>query len=361
MIWGREMFDNKRRVSDSIRNRRGLTLIEVLVIVGIIAVALCLWFPAVEYSRESARRSQCQNQLKQLGLALHSYHDALTQFPPGTIWPRFQYDNPRTPFLPFLLPYLDQVTLYNQINWDVSDTLWCHGNNEAVVKTPVPQLLCPSDGIGGATKINPYCGTQATTNYMGFFGERIVDAVLHVSVFTANRGTQIDEITDGLSNTMMMGEYLTGTPKDLRGQMWGDEAGASLLFCQLRPNSPSPDLLYPNPKIWDPANPEINAPSRNLPCGAGDGFTTDTVASRSRHRGGVYVLMADGSVRFVSDAVNLATWRTLGIVLRMTSESSILNRVTEPAPSETPPTRKFPGRSTSRLEPSEASCVSIDF
>ena len=94
--------------------------------------------------------------------------------------------------------------------------------------------------------------------------------------------------------------------------LWGDEAGCSLIFTELTPNSFSPDRLYPNRVLCDPDNPVTNNASLNLPCVHGDGTTTDTAASRSRHPGGVYVLLVDGSVRFVADAVQIGAWRQMG-------------------------------------------------
>jgi prepilin-type N-terminal cleavage/methylation domain-containing protein len=291
--------------------RRGFTVVELLVVGVIVAVLAALMLPAVQRARESARLACCRNQMKQLGVALHAYHDAAGQLPPGTVWSTHQYSAPRATYMPHLFPYLGQVELYNKINWHVVGTLWCDGNNQEAVKVAVPALLCPSDGLGGATKPNPYCGEHAMTNYMAFFGGSLLDLYEQKTAFGANYGARLDEITDGTSQTMVMSEYLTGTRYDLRGGLWGDEAGVSLLFTELAPNSPEPDRLYPNPVLCDPDNPVTNNPAQNIPCVHGNGFTSDTAAARSRHAGGVHILLGDGGVRFVNERIDLETWRSL--------------------------------------------------
>ena len=291
------------------RVARGFTLIELLVVIAIIAVLIALLLPAVQQAREAARRTQCKNNLKQLGLAMHNYHDTMGRFPPGVIWANNQiYTGPRTTYFVMLLPYLDQGPLYNLIDFNIANVMWCYGNNAAAVKNVVPGALCPSDGMGGTQK-NTNCGLHAVTNYMGFFGETLADSFTRKSVFGANRGASLRDLTDGTSSTLLFGEYLTGSglADDWRGGMWPDLAGFGLIHTRNTPNSNSPDLLYPQ---WCP--PGLNLPQKNLPCVPGDGTTTDTATSRSRHTGGVHVLLGDGAVRFVSDNIDLNTWRALG-------------------------------------------------
>lgn len=293
--------------------RRALTLVESLIALGVTAFLVTLALPALQEARETARASRCRDNLRQLGVALLRYHETAHRFPPGTIWTRFQYDAPRTSYLPHLFPYLGQQSLFDRIDWNVTGTLWCDGNNADVVSVPIPSLLCPSDRVRGAsTQQNPYCGEHAVTNYMGFFGDSMADVYTRKAIFGANRGASVYDIADGISNTLIMGEYLTGTSRDLRGALWGDETGCSLIFTELGPNSPHADRLYPNPVLCDPEDPRTNNPSLNLPCVHGNGLTTDTAASRSRHPGGVHVLMADGTVRFINEQIDLATWRGLG-------------------------------------------------
>ena len=270
--------------------RRGFTVAEIVMVAGVFSLLACLAVPAIHQSREAARKTQCQDNLKRLGTALLSYHDAAGRFPVGVEWPAHQYSDPRATYMPRLFPYLGRADVYDLIDWNIRGTLWCRGNNLAAVRMALPELLCPSDGLGGSTKPNPYCGEHAMTNYMAFMGESIHDAYSDDFVFGANRSTSLDDIGDGTSHTLMMGEYLTGTPTDLRGSAWGDEAGAGFIFTGLTPNSHEPDRLYPNPRIWNAQDGRVNDPQRNLAFGYGDGFITDTVASRSRHAGGVHVL-----------------------------------------------------------------------
>jgi prepilin-type N-terminal cleavage/methylation domain-containing protein len=301
-------------MSHELAARRGFTVIETLVVIVIVLLLAALALPAVQQARESARLAQCRQQLKQLGVALHAYHAAAGQFPPGTIWSTHQYSAPRATYMPHLFPYLGQAALYDQIDWNVAGTLWCNGNNQQVVGVAIPALLCPSDRLGGATKPNRYCGEHAMTNYMAFFGENLIDIDQARAAFGANFGARYEDLLDGASQTMLMSEYLTGTRFDLRGGLWGDEAGMSLIFTELSPNSPEPDRLYPNPVVCDPNNPVTNNPAQNLPCVHGNGFTSDTAAARSRHAGGVHILLGDGGVRFVNQHLDLATWRGLGAI-----------------------------------------------
>ncbi len=291
---------------------RGATLVEVLALLAVLTTGLALALPAVLFAREAARRGACRDNFKRLGIALQNYHQAVGCFPPGAIWPRFQYDDPRTPCLIHLLPYLNHEALYHQIDFSVRGTLWCKGNNPDVIRVPIVELLCPSDGRCGGTKANPYCGEIALTNYMGFFGDSLADLYTDRAIFGANRGARLDDILDGASHTLIVGEYLTGTPRDLRGQLWGDESAGSLIFTGLPPNSPRPDLVYPNPVVCDPTDPTINDGRANLPCDFGDGRSSDTAAARSRHAGGVQVITADGGVRFIGQTISPGVWRQLG-------------------------------------------------
>jgi hypothetical protein len=143
-----------------------------------------------------------------------------------------------------------------------------------------------------------------------------------MTAFGLNWGAKMRDITDGSSNTMVMGEYLTGTHDDYRGFIWSDKAGGSQIWAELPPNSRLPDRLSPTTpppplatKPWCK-----NAPELNLPCVNGVSESTGlpnldhTAASRSRHVGGVHILLGDGSVRFASDSIDLGTWRGLATI-----------------------------------------------
>jgi prepilin-type processing-associated H-X9-DG protein len=137
------------------------------------------------------------------------------------------------------------------------------------------------------------------------------------AAFGRNYGARLVEITsgNGTSQTMIFGEYLTGLPQqeapdDLRGVHWIDVPGRSQIYTYAAPNSPIPDRFYPS-EVFCP--PSYNRADLNLPCGGG-GVTELTAASRSRHPGGVNVLKADGSVHFVSQDIDLATWQAMGSI-----------------------------------------------
>jgi prepilin-type N-terminal cleavage/methylation domain-containing protein len=300
---------------------RGFTLIELLVVIAIIATLVALLLPAVQQAREAARRTQCKNNLHQYGLALANYHDALGRFPPGAIWtPQGSwYSGPRTNYLPFLLPYLDQSAMYNMVNFSVAGIPW-HGNNLAVMNTATPGFMqCPSDGFGGKQVIVAWEPEAIhKSNYFIFMsGFTIADSFTRdpklMSAFGGNRGARYADFLDGSSNTMVMGEYLTGTgPSDLRGFGWADEPGLGFVYPFLGPNSPLPDVLVACCGTCGGV-PAGGQPLMNLPCSYSSGMN-DTAASRSRHIGGVQILLGDSSVRFVSNNINTATWRALATI-----------------------------------------------
>ncbi|MDA0835947.1 MAG: DUF1559 domain-containing protein [Planctomycetota bacterium] len=299
--------------------RRGFTLIELLVVIAIIAVLIALLLPAVQQAREAARRTQCRNNIKQLGLALHNYLDTHKVFPPGVIWnsPTSLFTGPRTPMLVFLLPYIDQSNTYNLVNFSVAGILW-YGNNTAATGASVPMLLCPSDGLGGTHKAGS--GTQQLfmTNYSAVFsGNQLSDMnttnISLKAVFRPNASTPIRDINDGTSNTMLMAESLTGTPADLRGSAWSDQPAGAFFFTELGPNSPLPDRCYPCCN-WCDQQTTGGRPLDNLPSTNGDGSTTDSAAARSRHEGGVHIVLADGAVRFASESMSINIWRGLSTV-----------------------------------------------
>jgi prepilin-type processing-associated H-X9-DG protein len=196
---------------------------------------------------------------------------------------------------------------------------------EAPTRTVVRNLVCPSDGLGGDTSTYAPGGLELGTwnhsNYLAFFGDRNYGAALErtnkKAAFGINYGARLLEIIsgNGTSQTMIFGEYLTGlphggAPDDLRGVHWIDVPGMSQLYTHAAPNSAIPDLFNPAARFCPPS---YNRPELNLPCGGGS-VNDMTAASRSRHPGGVNVLKADGSVHFVSQNINLATWQAMGSI-----------------------------------------------
>jgi prepilin-type N-terminal cleavage/methylation domain-containing protein/prepilin-type processing-associated H-X9-DG protein len=301
------------------RRSSGFTLVELLVVIAIIGILIALLLPAVQAAREAARRSQCSNNLKQLGLALHNYHSAVLAFPPGVIWSTgAMYSRARQNFHVHLLPYHEQGSTYDALEWDNLPwgILWANANQQVTNKV-IADVLCPSDGLGGTDNINVSQAYQQWNkhNYSGVFtgmqqGDLFSNDPAIRAFFTMNKATKIRDITDGTSNTMAIAESLTGPV--YRGDFWSDQACGALVFTELGPNS----------RLWDRCygccDWCVDAPDQNLPSvwgnTAADATSDNTCASRSRHPGGVQVLLADGSARFVSETIDLVTWRALATI-----------------------------------------------
>ena len=315
------------------RRISGFTLVELLVVITIIGILIALLLPAVQAAREAARRMQCANNLKQIGLALHNYHATHKMFPPGSI-----HNNSGSPFqkpewisyLHQLLPYMEQQHLYDRTIM-VPHHPWALAWPADVQGVSVPGFLCPSDGKGGPTYvIDPSTlgfgspNEVYRSNYMGFFSG-LNDGFQHQHfadagpsdqhhMFRLNQGRKISEILDGTSNTMAISEYLTGKDKfNMRGQPFTSRAGSQHLYPTLTPNSSSPDILWGTaPEICENGT---GYPALNLPCIGDTGTMSNYASPRSRHPGGVHVLLCDGSVRFVSDNVDLlSVWRPLATI-----------------------------------------------
>jgi prepilin-type N-terminal cleavage/methylation domain-containing protein len=299
--------------------RAAFTLIELLVVIAIIAILIGLLVPAVQQVRESANRTQCQNNLKQIGLALHSYHDTYKRFPKGLVWNSGNYyDSPRTGWNYSIFPYLEQGNLFRRLPPSAARQQWYPWwSAEATApdgptRVSIPIWLCPSDD--GALFDTQSWGVFSLGNYHVFFGgmnlgEARVVPINQRAAFGVNFGARIAEFRDGTSNTMILGEYLRsrGAGNDQRGLVWGDQPGYGHLYTQLSPNSSSPDLLYVG---WCD-----NQPGANMPCINGDYGPNNTVAARSQHLGGVNVTLGDGSVRFVTNSVDLlSVWRPLATI-----------------------------------------------
>ncbi|MBN2292515.1 MAG: DUF1559 domain-containing protein [Pirellulales bacterium] len=314
------------------RNRDGFTLVELLVVIAIIGILIALLLPAVQAAREAARRLQCSSNLKQLGLALHNYHAANNCLPAGvSLFDPVHADYgghgwSRQAWGVTIYPYIEQQDLYDKYDPNLvgsSGTNWYRNANANGKGAPASQvismLLCPSDGVGGKTKTFPG-GLYCLSNYMAFLGDLPYRHALPSScpAFTAPSakkaafGVEVwrkfDEFSDGTSHSLMLGEYLTGLPSpviDQRGWFWQDEAGCSHIMTYRTPNTPEPDLLYPG---YCP-----NEPSMNLPCSEPDDYN-EVASARSRHPGGVNVVLADGSTQFITDNISLTVWRAMGTI-----------------------------------------------
>lgn len=288
--------------------RRGFTLIELLVVIAIIAILIALLVPAVQKVREAAARTQCVNNLKQLGVAMHAYHDQHKALPPmmgpsGCCWGTWVVK---------VMPFIEQAPaarLYQ--NWGGSDSTGIRygvaPNTTNVTARRYPVLSCPSDGdfipFGGMPNHNyAVCGGTGGTYRTRPSGAPASFAP-QGGMFdggSLTRKIRLTDASDGTSNTFMVGEVLQGQGSDLRGFFWWGDAAAFTTFAG--PNTSTPDQIYT-------AGYCNNQPAMNLPCSGAGGAV---FYSRSRHTGGVNVCLGDGSVRFVSNTVSPNAWLYFG-------------------------------------------------
>lgn len=298
--------------------KRGFTLVELLVVIAIIGVLVSLLLPAVQAARAAARRMQSQNNLKQMGLAMHNRHDALGTLPPGY---QASYPNQPAPIVDaapgwawpvYLLPYLEQSTVYNQMRLDAP--CW-DASNSGVVKTNLSVFICPGapnqeptinvKDDGGATLAvfgrSHYLANNGQDETWGY--EMANYSTLEgVGPFYRNSKVRLAEVTDGLSNTIFVGEHTSVSDKTWVGVIPGSvscpidpyhfpfaecEEGPTLVLCHSGPTADEADIIYP--------------PSSRI-C---------RVCNMYGPWNGGQVLMGDGSVRFIPSTINVLTFAAL--------------------------------------------------
>jgi prepilin-type N-terminal cleavage/methylation domain-containing protein/prepilin-type processing-associated H-X9-DG protein len=295
------------------RARNGFTLIELLVVIAIIAILIALLVPAVQKVREAAARTQCQNNLKQLALGMHNFHDTNKSLPAwmgssGCCWGTWAMS---------ILPYVEQNAmwkLYRNFGGNDSTGPRYGGapNTTNVTKRRLSVMTCPSDlansPISGMTNHNyAVNGGNTSNNQSNLNGVRFGGAPFRraQTMFETTGGIRLQTIRDGTSNTVMVGEVIQGQGRDLRGFVWWGDA--AIVTGYSGPNSPNPDCIYTTTYCQDtkvnPANPPcIGTPTSSYP---------SMFFVRSRHTGGVNIALCDGSVRFASNSVTLTSWRAL--------------------------------------------------
>lgn len=286
--------------------RRGFTLVELLVVIAIIGVMVGLLLPAVQAAREAARRSQCTNNLKQIALGIHNYHDTYRKFSAG------YYQFPTGPanestWITHLLPFIEQKNLFDGIeHWQGFGGPPAGSGVHRVTSTFIPTLICPSDFEVELVLTNWARGNYAGNNGIGPMFTEGQNSVARGpnGVFRQNRSRSMAEMIDGTSNTVMVAELLKSPEQDFRGVMHYPEG--PLYHHNQAPNSAIPDQFRSG----------LCASIPRAPCiGTYTAWNNRSVvlSARSLHPGGANVALVDGSVRLVSDTVNLTTWQNLGI------------------------------------------------
>lgn len=286
------------------RSRRGFTLVELTMVAATGTLLMSLFVPAIQEAREAARRTQCKNNLKQLGLAFHNYHETFGTFPPG--WTDFTPDageSPRFGWSASILPFLDQAPLFKKLDFEQRSV-----SQRNLVETVIPGYRCPSETT---PSLNPLRGGYATSNYSGNFGvmapPRLVPGGMNAAwpgeaptpinagprsyatsgLLWCNSRVRIRDCKDGMSNTLLAGERCL--------------TSGSGIWMGVRGNH------YENDVVTD--------------CSAGNEINSGVGAFSSRHAGGAQFIMGDGVVRFISENIATGTTEKPGLWQRLGGRS----------------------------------------
>jgi len=297
-----------------VRRETGFTLVELLVVIAIIGILVALLLPAVQAAREAARRISCQNNLKQLGIALHNYHDTHKALPPTST------NRPRHTWAPSMFPFFEQTNLGDQYNWNVN---WDHPANQPAIATPLSVLLCPSapggrsridnvrNGIkAAATDFAPIAGVASIVVRAGFIPSTDLRGAMR-----RNQWVRLRDITDGTSNTVVMAED-AGRPEFWtskgRGPANNTPGGGNLPVRNGRvlgagwadTSNSIPLHTFRQDGLRVPGPCPINCTNNN------EAF--------SFHPGGVNSVFVDGGVRFLAETIGIPTYA--GLITRSGAE-----------------------------------------
>ena len=341
------------------KNLRGFTLIELLVVIAIIAVLIALLLPAVQAAREAARRSQCVNNLKQMGLAVMNYEGTNGAFPPTAE----ATDGVDFGMKPRILAFMEQQPIYNSINWGISWNSSAGAPNSTAYMNKINTFLCPSDGIfpnyvraGIIVGSSNYGNNIGTT--LSFNGGRFDGPAYLVDNLTYGGPVTIAAITDGTSNTAIWSEYRKGRATSTSTSVAPQNGSQGVVYQMALPlgmtdtpknsttnpviagnlaqtltalnaacsssNAPQYDLVGynwmdgwggqggPYSHIMTPNHASCVFPTDSPPTGRGSSEWRNMMAANSNHPGGVNMAFLDGSVRFIKNSVNVTTYAALG-------------------------------------------------
>ncbi len=321
--------------------RRGFTLVELLVVIAIIGLLIALLLPAVQAARESARRMQCSNNLKQIGLAMQNYHAAQKTLPVGA------YNCCWGTWAIAIFPFLELHDWSDGYDYRkyLSTSRYASAQNQIVTRARFSEFTCPSDlystnnlgivqanygGNSGSTGyVNTSVGWNTTPPVNNYAGVPYAGAPLIMSGGDMNlnppessallmpaKAVRYKDITDGLSNTLLVAEIRQGADgsSDYRGMIWWGPGAFFMTY--LGPNSGQPDVAQ--------SSSYCSQTDPTMPCAPTSASAAQpmTFAARSRHSGGVQAVLCDGAVRFYSDDIGISIWQALG----STQGAEVFNR-----------------------------------